>query len=143
MASYPVKFFEMRTTRKVWETMATDYTLGQYIFMHRKKMGMTQTDLSTRSGVSYGTISRLENDERVPHRSTLVALATALDVPAKELLDLSPPREPPSEGSRRTLANADVDDQRTDDQATQPETAAREGERKTFADDVDERGDDG
>lgn len=68
--------------------MARYSTLGEHIYLQRRKLAMTQTDLSHESGLGYATISRLENNrEPKPQRSTLIALAYALNLPASELLD--------------------------------------------------------
>jgi transcriptional regulator with XRE-family HTH domain len=106
---------------------------------------MQQKDLADATGLRIETLSRLENDRynANPTARTLRDLARALEVSVDDLTGEGP-KEAPSHGSRRTLANADVDDQKSDDQSTQPETAATEEEdRKTLSsDDVDEQGDD-
>ena len=53
----------------------------------RKKMGMTQKELSEKSGISRPYISKLENNECIIIKSsTMVAIANALDVSADTLL---------------------------------------------------------
>ena len=66
--------------------MATDPNLADRLRALRTAKGFTQTDLAYKSGVSYTTISKLENAHHTPTKSTLVALAAALEVPAAELL---------------------------------------------------------
>ena len=120
--------------------MADQMTLGDKIRELRQAKNWSQPRLFEESGVSVTTISRLEKRRYAPQDRTVRDLARALDVPAEELLDLPRPKETTADDSRRTLAQADVDDQRPDDQSTQPKTAATEEDRKTFADDVDEGG---
>ncbi|WP_082038843.1 helix-turn-helix domain-containing protein [Vibrio rotiferianus] len=55
--------------------------VGKKIKEIRKKKSLTIEDLSEKSGVSVGHISRLENGKKSPTISTLEKLATALDVP--------------------------------------------------------------
>ncbi len=68
--------------------LATE-TLGQRLRRLRSDKKLTQTDLSAKSGVSYAAISRIENDryENTPHKSTLVALAYALEIDPTELVN--------------------------------------------------------
>ena len=62
-------------------------TLGEHIMLQRTKLGFTQTDLAHRSGVGYGTISRIENGRQPrPNRATLIAIAYALQVDPEVLL---------------------------------------------------------
>ncbi len=47
----------------------------------RKQLGLTVADLSARSGLSKGMLSKMENAQTAPSLSTLTRLSTALDVP--------------------------------------------------------------
>jgi transcriptional regulator with XRE-family HTH domain len=60
--------------------------LGKNLRETRKRLGLTQEELSERSGVQAGEISRIESDKRDPQVSTLERLAIALEVPAGQLL---------------------------------------------------------
>ena len=60
--------------------------MGYRIKELREKCGMTQDELSQKSGVSRVTISMLENDEdRVTTTKTLCSIAAALGVPVNDL----------------------------------------------------------
>lgn len=60
--------------------------LGKNLRETRKQLGLTQEEVSQRSGVQAGEISRIEGGKRDPKVSTLERLAKALDVPAGQLL---------------------------------------------------------
>ena len=51
----------------------------------RRKKGLSQLELSKRSGVSYGYISELENNLKSPTIDTICKLAKALEVDPSEL----------------------------------------------------------
>ena len=53
----------------------------------RKRLGITQEEVSARSGVHPTEISRIENGERDARVSTVFRLASALGVRPGELLD--------------------------------------------------------
>jgi transcriptional regulator with XRE-family HTH domain len=53
----------------------------------RRERGLTQVELAYLAGISVGTVSRIESRAARPHRSTLRALAAALDCQASELAD--------------------------------------------------------
>jgi transcriptional regulator with XRE-family HTH domain len=53
----------------------------------RESKGWTQDELAAKSGVTARTISRLENTDRQPEKSTLRLLALALGVDPDELID--------------------------------------------------------
>jgi len=59
---------------------------GKNVREQRRAMGMTQEQLSERTGVSQGSISTIERDERVPKLPTAVALARGLETTVEELL---------------------------------------------------------
>ncbi len=65
-------------------------TLGRRLRVLRVGAGLRQVELAARSGVGQSTITRIERDLHMPHRSTLKALAAALDV---ELAVLRAPEE--------------------------------------------------
>ena len=53
----------------------------------RKERGWSQEDLSHRSGLHNTAISKMERCARAPKFPTVVALATAFEVPAGRLFD--------------------------------------------------------
>lgn len=61
-------------------------TLGQKIKNRRGELGLTQNELSAKSGVSQPYISLLEKDIFSPSAVYLLKLSKALDVDIEELL---------------------------------------------------------
>jgi HTH-type transcriptional regulator / antitoxin HipB len=61
--------------------------LGSNLQAARKQRGWTQEELSARSGVQPGEISRMEAGKRDPQVSTLEKLAAALEIPPGRLLE--------------------------------------------------------
>ena len=60
--------------------------LGKNLRETRKQLGLTQEEVSQRSGVQAGEISRIESGKRDPQVSTVERLAKALDIPPAQLL---------------------------------------------------------
>jgi len=64
-------------------------TLGERLKAVRRRLGMSQVELATRSGVAQESLERVEGGKRHSLRSDdLGRLAEALDVPADELLGI-------------------------------------------------------
>ena len=61
--------------------------LGKNVRAARKKLDLTQEQVSERCGVQAGEVSRIERDLRDPQVSTVEKLAVALEVPPGRLLD--------------------------------------------------------
>jgi XRE family transcriptional regulator, regulator of sulfur utilization len=61
------------------DVFARAYTLAADLIELRQRLGMTQQDLATRSGVAQSEISRIERGVVHPTDSTWVRLAAALD----------------------------------------------------------------
>jgi transcriptional regulator with XRE-family HTH domain len=61
--------------------------LGSNLRAARKQRGWTQEELSERSGVQAGEISRMEAGKRDPQVSTVEKLAVALELPPGRLLE--------------------------------------------------------
>lgn len=59
---------------------------GQRIREVRQKRGLTQVDLSERSGFSQARISELERGARMPNLVTILRLALALDCKVMDLV---------------------------------------------------------
>lgn len=55
--------------------------LGAAIRTHRRRLGMTASELAQRAGLSQGMLSKIENGQTSPSLATLSALAGALGVP--------------------------------------------------------------
>ena len=64
--------------RKEYEALEPEFTIIQAIIDARKAEGLTQKELSDRSGIAQGDISKLENGNANPSIKTLQRLATAM-----------------------------------------------------------------
>lgn len=64
--------------RKEWEALEPEYTIMQAILDARNAEGLTQKELSERSGIAQGDISKLENGNGNPSIRTLKRLADAM-----------------------------------------------------------------
>jgi transcriptional regulator with XRE-family HTH domain len=61
--------------------------LGQNLRAARKRLGLTQEQVSERSGVQAGEVSRIERGQRDPQVSTVEKLAAAVEVDTGRLFD--------------------------------------------------------
>jgi transcriptional regulator with XRE-family HTH domain len=61
--------------------------LGKNLRAARKKLDLTQEQVSQRSGVQAGEISRIERGKRDPQVSTVEKLAAAVEVKPGRLFD--------------------------------------------------------
>src|SRR6202023_3069889 len=66
-------------------------TFGQRLRHLRRAQGITLAELGERVGRAPSALSLLENGRREPKLSLIESLATALSVPAEELLRHQPP----------------------------------------------------
>ncbi len=64
--------------RKEYEALEPEYTIMQAMIDARTSKGLTQKELSIRSGIAQGDISKLENGNANPSLRTLQRLATAM-----------------------------------------------------------------
>lgn len=64
--------------RKEWDALEPEFTIRQAIIDARNAEGLTQKELSTRSGIAQGDISKLENGSANPSVRTLQRLANAM-----------------------------------------------------------------
>jgi transcriptional regulator with XRE-family HTH domain len=64
-------------------------TLGQFILERRKALGWNQERLAEIVGVDRSAISLIESGRRSLTATTIVGMATALDVPVAELTELA------------------------------------------------------
>ena len=64
--------------RKEWDALEPEFTIRQAIIDARNAEGLTQKELSTRSGIAQGDISKLENGSANPSVKTLQRLAKAM-----------------------------------------------------------------
>lgn len=69
--------------------------IGELVRYHRGRVGMTQEELSKKSGISTAALVRLEGGEiQRPRIGTLTKLADALGVEASELSGFVAPKRP-------------------------------------------------
>ena len=64
--------------RKEWEALEPEFAIMQAIIDARNAEGLTQKELSERSGIAQGDISKLENGNANPSIKTLQRLAAAM-----------------------------------------------------------------
>lgn len=62
--------------------------LGNWLKMHRARLGLTQADLADRVGVSRKTINTVENGVFIPSTVLALKLAKALGTPVETLFYL-------------------------------------------------------
>ena len=64
--------------RKEWEALEPEYTIMKAMIDARTSQGLTQKELSMRSGIAQGDISKMENGNANPSIKTLQRLASAM-----------------------------------------------------------------
>ncbi|MBR6474868.1 MAG: helix-turn-helix transcriptional regulator [Lachnospiraceae bacterium] len=64
--------------RKEYEALEPEFTIMQAMIDARNAEGMTQKELSERSGIAQGDISKMENGNANPSIKTLQRLAEAM-----------------------------------------------------------------
>ena len=69
--------------RKEWDVLEPEFTIVQALMEARKNVGMTQKQLSERTGISQSDISKLENGDGNPSLKTLKRLASAMNMNLK------------------------------------------------------------
>jgi transcriptional regulator with XRE-family HTH domain len=65
--------------------LPTDPALGRAIRQLREQRGLTQEELATHAGMTFGTVSRLESAKSAPAWATVRALLETLDVSLSDL----------------------------------------------------------
>lgn len=68
-------------------------TIGQKIFHYRKAAGLTQEELSERTGLTSGTISRIERGVMPVKTTTLYNIAQVLNVTCDSLIYAEPSKD--------------------------------------------------
>ena len=66
--------------RTEYESLEPEFAIVQAIIDARKKSGFTQKQLSERTGIAQGDISKIENGEANPSLKTLKRLASGMDM---------------------------------------------------------------
>lgn len=69
--------------RKEYEALQPEHAVVQAIINARKNAGLTQKELSERTGIAQGDISKLENGNANPSIRTLQRLAAAMGMTLK------------------------------------------------------------
>ena len=69
--------------RKEYEALQPEHEVVQAIIDARKNAGLTQKELSERTGIAQGDISKLENGNANPSIRTLQRLAAAMGMTLK------------------------------------------------------------
>ncbi len=64
---------------------ALEKAIGRQVRHYRKQLDLTITDMSARTGLSAGMMSKIENGNTSPSLATLRSLSTALNVPVTAL----------------------------------------------------------
>lgn len=64
--------------RKEWKALEPEYTIMKAMIDARTSQGLTQKELSKRSGIAQGDISKMENGNANPSIKTLQRLAYAM-----------------------------------------------------------------
>ena len=76
------KYFEEQMKnpefKREWEALQPEFEIMKAIFEARKETGITQKELSQRTGITQGDISKLENGSANPSIKTLQRLAEGL-----------------------------------------------------------------
>ena len=63
-----------------WDALEPEFAIKQALIDARKEQGITQQELSKRTGISQADISRFENGNSNPTYATLVRLAQGLNM---------------------------------------------------------------
>ena len=75
--------------KEEWDALEPEFAIVQAIIDARKISGLTQKQLSERTGIAQADISRLENGNANPSLSTLKRLASAMDMTLR--IEFTPP----------------------------------------------------
>lgn len=69
--------------RKEWDALEPEFAIVQALIDTRKNAGLTQKQLSERTGITQSDISKLESGDGDPSLKTLKRLAAAMDMTIK------------------------------------------------------------
>jgi len=87
--------------------MVEETEVGKRIQQHRINKGLTLQELSEKTGLSKGYLSKIENSEKAPPVSTLINLAKALNIGISEIFGETEENSPiclVKKSDRRTIA---------------------------------------
>lgn len=88
--------------------VAENYKFGLYLKNLRTQNNLTLKDLDRASGVSFGSISRMEDAKQDPNPDMLRKLAPALGVPYEEMLVMAGILDPKEETNKETNFPEDI-----------------------------------
>lgn len=60
--------------------MVTELSIGEYILIKRRRLGLTQAELAERSGISRNTIACAEREDTDPYEYSVISALRALGV---------------------------------------------------------------
>ncbi len=69
--------------RKEWDALEPEFAIMQAMIDARKRSGLTQKELSEKTGIAQSDISKLENGNANPSLKTLQRLAKGMDMTVK------------------------------------------------------------
>ncbi len=75
---YLNKKLENPEFRKEWDSLETEYQIMHEMMKARIEAGMTQKQLSEKTGINQSNLSRIENGSANPSVATLEKIASAL-----------------------------------------------------------------
>ena len=75
---YVAKQMENEEFRKEYETLKPEFDIMQAMIDARQETGLTQKELSEKTGITQGDISKLENGNANPSIKTLKRIAMAM-----------------------------------------------------------------
>jgi transcriptional regulator with XRE-family HTH domain len=77
---YVAKKLENPEFKAEWDALEPEFAIVNAMIAARKNIGITQKQLSDRTGIDQGDISKLENANANPTLSTLKRLAAGMDM---------------------------------------------------------------
>jgi ribosome-binding protein aMBF1 (putative translation factor) len=80
-------FTEPEDVTEVRREIRLSMALAQAVYDRRTELGLTQTELAARAGLTQAKISRIEGSDTVPTLPLLARLASALDATLNIALD--------------------------------------------------------
>ena len=66
--------------KEEWDALEPEFAIIQALIDARKSSGITQKQLSEKTGIAQGDISKIENGEANPSLKTLKHLASGMDM---------------------------------------------------------------
>jgi len=83
LKSYLAEQMQDPAFRAEYEALEPEFAIVQAMIDARKKTGLTQQQLSAKTGIAQGDISKIETGDANPSLSTLKRLASGMDMRLK------------------------------------------------------------